>query len=100
VRWAAKRDANEDAIVSAVQLAGWKVFKISGKGLPDLMCVRRGAVKMLEIKAKGGTLTESQADRFPLFAANGLPVLVVRTPQEALRALAEDNTDTAKPDQP
>lgn len=89
VSWSGKRDANEEPIVKAIQAAGWKVFRISGKGLPDLMCVRRGSVRMLEVKTDGGDLTPEQRKEFPIFAANGLAVLVVRTPQEALDALAE-----------
>lgn len=92
-RYGAKRDTNEPEIVRALQLAGWSVFNLSQPGFPDLMCVRGGVVRLLEVKEprnqKGEPkpLTPSQRETFPKFEAAGHRIEVVTTVVEALRAL-------------
>lgn len=87
MRWSAKRDDTERGIVSALERAGWTVVRMSDKGLPDLLCMRRGVVRFLECKSPGGTLTPAQTAAFQRFAGALVTVHVVRTPEEALMAV-------------
>lgn len=87
MRWAAQRDENEAELVLEAQLAGWAAFKLSAPGWPDVVCVRHGAVKFLEVKRKRGKKTRAQVDLHLRLAANGLTVHVVRTREEVRAAL-------------
>jgi hypothetical protein len=59
---ARKRDANEPAIVQALEAIGCQVTRISGPGAPDLL-VRRGAqLWAFEVKTATGTQTAAQRD--------------------------------------
>lgn len=87
MRRAAKRDANEPEIVEALELAGWTVVKISDSGLPDLLCLRRGVTRLVEVKAPDGHLTSAQEKTFKRIQGAMVPVHVVRTPEEALYAV-------------
>jgi len=88
VRWDAQRDKAEPAVVQALQLAGWTVEKVSAKGFPDLLCVRRGVVVLLEVKSKGGRMKPAQVKLHARLRAAGLVVAIVTTPAEALDAVA------------
>lgn len=90
---AAKRDSNEGGIAGALEAAGWLVVRLSGAGLPDLLCIRRGCVVLLEVKTETGRLTEAQDKLFARMGWFGYEVPVVRTPEEALRA-ADENAKT------
>ena len=59
-----KRDANEASIIQALEAVGVKVWRVTGEGLPDLLCWFRGVWQPLEVKSAGGRLTEAQAKRF------------------------------------
>ena len=61
---ARKRDAGEDAIVEALEAVGAFVFRISGSGVPDLLCGFRGKWVPLEVKSATGELTERQSWTF------------------------------------
>jgi hypothetical protein len=87
VRWAAKRDANEGDIVKALEAAGWLVMKISDKGAPDLLCARKGVLKLVEVKGPKGKLTPAQVESHQRLAASLVTVHVVTTPEEALAAV-------------
>jgi hypothetical protein len=50
VRRAARRDANEQSIVSALEQVGAAVQRLDGDGVPDLLCSFRGVLYLLEIK--------------------------------------------------
>lgn len=50
MRRAARRDANEDQIVSALQACGAYVKKINGSGEFDLLVWYRGYTLLLEVK--------------------------------------------------
>lgn len=84
MRQAAKRDANESKIVSALEAVGCSVTRLSQKGVPDLLVGRQGVNYLLEVKEAKGTLTPDQRD----FAAmwNGRAT-IVRTVEEALEAV-------------
>lgn len=49
-RRAAKRDANESPIVELFRKSGCTVARLSGPGLPDLLCGVRGVTFLVEIK--------------------------------------------------
>jgi len=87
LRHAARRDDTEPAIVKALELAGWTVLKVSDTGIPDLLCLRRGVIRLLEVKSPGGTLTPAQVTAFRRIEAALVTVHVVRTPEEALMAV-------------
>lgn len=76
---ARKRDAGEAAIVQALEAVGVTVYRISGSGLPDLLCEHRGVWLPLEVKSEKGKLTREQAEAFLKS-----PFAIVRTPEQAL----------------
>ncbi len=78
-----KRDANEPAIVKALEQAGALVMRLNGEGVPDLAVCRRGKVSLLEVKGAAGRATLAQERT--LF--EGWPVTTVRTIEDALRAI-------------
>lgn len=87
-RYAARVDANQTAVVSALRAAGARVWII---GLPvDLLVGFRGGWLLVEVKDGAKTPSRRQKtalqDRF--FAeADGLPTALVDGPEAALRAL-------------
>lgn len=87
MRWAAKRDANEEEVVQALERAGWTVVKVSSPGVADLLCVRQGVVRLLEVKRRGGRLAEAQQRTHDRLRAAGLTVPIARTPEQALEAV-------------
>lgn len=88
VRLAHRRDKPEAAIVRTLRLHGWTVVLLTGTpGLPDLLTVRRGQLRLLEVKQKGKHLTPAQVRLHRLLKLAGLTVPVVHTPEEALAAL-------------
>lgn len=79
-RHAKRRDANEREIVNTLKRAGCLVAKTD---IVDLI-VQRGAETMLiECKTKTGTRTALQRQ----MEADGWRVHIVRTPEEALKAV-------------
>lgn len=94
---AKRRDANEPAIVAALEAAGAYVQRLDeGGGVPDLLVGFRGRTFLVEVKnpdAKGGGkyntggrwLTKDQADW--LADWRGEPPAQVTTPAEALAAI-------------
>lgn len=93
MRRAAKRDANESAIVAALEAVGATVTRINAGGVPDLLVGHRGRTYLLEVKAplgpRGGIgdghLTDEQEEWWETWRG-GRPV-IVRTPAEALAAI-------------
>ncbi len=63
-RLSVSRDQSEQAIVAALRAAGWKVWYMSGPGVPDLLCLRKGRLVAIECKSKGGRMTDLQEDFF------------------------------------
>lgn len=79
-RYDAKRDETERDIIRALVKAGCLVMQLDKVDL----AVQRGRGKwFLEVKAERGTLT----DRQEALMAAGWDIPVVRTPEEALRAV-------------
>ena len=81
-RQRAKRDTTEADIVKALRKVGVQVFRMSGRGLPDLLTYYRGRWGVLEVKRKGGRLTDAQKN-----TRVTAPFPVVETPLEALSAV-------------
>lgn len=93
MRRAAKRDANEAAIVTALEAVGATVERLSAKDAPDLLVGYRGVNVLLEVKRpagkRGGT---SHRDLLPGQAAwhagwRGAAPVVARTVADALAAI-------------
>lgn len=84
-RRAARKDDNHKAIVTALQGAGAFVESISGTGVPDLLVGFRGQTWLLELKRPGEFINANQA--LWLYEWKGKPVTVVRSPEEALKAI-------------
>ena len=61
MRRAAKRDANEAAIVAALERIGCVVRRVNQDGLPDLLVARGGVWMPIEVKEPKGKLTRAQA---------------------------------------
>lgn len=71
-----RRDANEGDICEALASVGAEYWKLSGKGLPDVLVRFRGRLHAAEIKTLKGRLTKHQG-AFPVW----------RTADEALAAI-------------
>lgn len=78
-RWNPKRDQNEPAVVQALEQVGAEVWRVSGKGLPDLLVRFRGVLYAGEVKGEKGKLRASQG-AFPVW----------RTPADALQAIGAE----------
>ncbi len=103
-RRAARRDANEAAIVAALIAAGASVTHLSVAGAPDLLVGAAGRTVLIEVKRergprggkRGGGRSrpgmggdgELTADQIAWRAEwRGEPPVIVRTPAEALAAI-------------
>lgn len=84
MRRAAKVDKSQAAIVKALRTAGCQVESLAaiGRGVPDLIVHRAMKLWLLECKTGSGDLTPAQRAWHALW-----PVHIVRTPEEALRAV-------------
>jgi len=83
-RYAAKRDANEPEIIAVLKAAGATIVQISQEGVCDLLVGINDENYLLEVKAAKGKLTEPQEAFFATWRGQKS---VVRTPEEALRAI-------------
>ena len=80
-----KRDANEPEIITALEAVGATVDQNPiGGGKPDLDVGFEGVNYKMEVKTLGGTLNHKQA--IWIYSWRG-QVVVVRTPEDALRAI-------------
>ena len=90
-----ERDSNEALIVKLLRAHGAIVQPVNDYNFPDLCVGYRGVITLLEVKRplgpRGGVagkgLRPGQREFFELWAGRGLPVHVVRSPEEALRAI-------------
>lgn len=87
-----RRDSTHREIVDTLEAVGASVFDAAdvGLGFPDLVVGYRGVTYLLEVKGPRGKLRPSQVS----FCATwkGAPVIVVRTPAEALAAIGLPHT--------
>lgn len=79
-RWNARRDANEPAIVDALEKAGALVLRLNKF---DLLVYYRGKLFMLDPKTSKGRATSVQE----ALLDNGWPLVFVRDEIEALKAI-------------
>lgn len=86
MRRAAKVDANQEQVVSALRAAGATVQSLAavGKGCPDLLVAFRGAMFLMEVKQGKGKVNELQSKWHSDWQAD---VFVVYGPEEALRVV-------------
>lgn len=82
-RYAKKRDANEAAIVDALEAAGVHVWRLDTPC--DLLTFRLGKWLPLEVKMPHARLRKDQQDQQDFLALTH--TLVVRNADEALRAV-------------
>ena len=89
MRRAAKIDANQREIVSALRRAGCNVLSLAaiGSGCPDLLVHRAGVITMIEVK--DGAKTQSRRNLTPHQRQflKDWPVWVATNEEEALRAV-------------
>jgi Holliday junction resolvase len=92
VRRAAKIDANQDAVVSALRAAGATVQSLAavGKGVPDLLVGYKGKTLLMEVKdgrkpPSAQRLTEDQLTWHGAWKGGSLAV--VDGPEAALRMI-------------
>lgn len=94
MRYGARRDDSEAAIVDALRHAGAVVRHLDGLDLPDLAVLHAGKVHLVECKTGKRKLRRGQ-EMFRMVANTvGVCIHVVRTPIEALAAIGlivEDN---------
>jgi Holliday junction resolvase len=86
MRRAAKVDSNQEQIVSALRAAGASVQSLAaiGKGCPDLLAAKGGAMFLFEVKHGKGKTNELQAKWHIGWNA---AVHVVYGPEDALRVI-------------
>ena len=77
-----KRDANEPEIVKALEAIGCDVHRLDKP--VDLVVGYRGRTVLLEVKTKGGKLTDDQKTFFELFRGEAY---VVRTVERAIEVM-------------
>lgn len=85
---AARTDNNHTQIVEAIRDAGALIFSTAGVGMgfPDICVAYAGRNWLLEIKGPKGELTPLQKAIHRQWSGYG-QMAVVRTPEEALRAI-------------
>ena len=79
-RRAAKRDDSEAEVINALVEGGAKVQQLSGEGVPDLLVLFLGELRVVEVKTGNGKLTKAQQDWHDAWNACG-PVIVRNGPQ-------------------
>ena len=86
-RRAPRRDRNEREVIDALAATGAAVLPLSGAGVPDLLVGYGGNLFLLEVKVPRGTLTLAQAFTVACLGHVGVQVHVVRTAEDALKAI-------------
>lgn len=86
----------ERAIRKAAEAGGWLTIKMHGgpmsrAGLPDLLCVRNGEVRWIEVKQPKGHATPLQLATMLKLNHQGTPAQVCRSVDDAVAFLAGDN---------
>ena len=97
-RFAKATDRSQPGIVAALRAAGCVVIDMAhcGRGVPDLHVVRDGKMYWLECKNPRTANSKAKDDRTDaeLKFATLVPTQVVRTPDEALRAVGLITVET------
>ena len=98
MRSAARRDANDADITTAVRAAGFTVYDLgtAGQGVPDKLVTAPGFATFLEIKTPKGKLRKGQERFQQAFEPLGMWYLA-RDPLETVAWLQARLTTTQKP---
>ena len=98
MRYAARRDANDADITTAVRAAGFTVYDLAtaGQGVPDILVTASGFAAFLEIKTPKGKLRKGQERFQEAFEPLGMWYLA-RDPVETVAWLQARLTTTQKP---
>jgi hypothetical protein len=72
-----RRDTNEGVIVATLQANGVQVYPMDQPC--DLLCLFRGEVHLVEVKAPKGKLTDAQEE----FLNDGWPLTILRSVEDA-----------------
>lgn len=106
-RHAARRDENEPEIRKRFAAHGWHTEQVSGKGMPDLVCMKSvrhfGQTRptpvlfLCDVKMPKGRLKPAQEKKWTELAEKGIPVYVVRTEAD-VDALVRGELDPWRPD--
>jgi Holliday junction resolvase len=83
MRRAAKRDASENRIVTALRLLGWSVQHLNLAHGPDLLAGRAGTTHLIECKTGTGKLRKGQREWHQDW--RGAEVVVLRNVDDALK---------------
>lgn len=85
--YARRSDSNQQAIIDALRAVGASVTSLHrvGHGIPDLLCGYRGFTYLLEVKNEDGKLTKDERQFIDDW--DGLEVAIVRTVEDALKAI-------------
>lgn len=81
------------SITKAARAAGWWVMKIHGgpyqmSGVPDLLCIKGGVTKFLEVKQPGKRPTDIQSRRMnEIETVGGVFCHVVTSREQAMKCL-------------
>jgi hypothetical protein len=84
-RYNAARDANEPEIIQALKAKGAIVWKINGKGLPDLLVGYKSITILAEVKTAKGKFKPAQEVFFDTWS--GGKACVIKTIEEAIALL-------------
>ena len=82
-----------NSVIKAAREKGWWVFKIAGgpyqtPGMPDLLLIKQGIARFLEVKTQSGRVTpHQQAKMAEIERYAGARCDVVRSRDEAVAAL-------------
>jgi hypothetical protein len=87
MRKIARVDSNQAEIVDALRKAGARVWDCHryGGGFPDLLILYHGAILLIEVKSKGGRMTEEEQVFYNEYQEG---MVVVYSAEEALEAIA------------
>lgn len=82
-----RTDSNHKAVVDALRAVGAHVQSLAsvGAGCPDLLVLSHGRLFLMEVKRDKGSLTGQQQQ----WMADGWPVQIVRSPEEAIQAVTQ-----------
>lgn len=92
MRWAAKRDDNEAAIVDALEHTGCLIQPLSAPGVPDLLVWSPFTRSLLLLEVKDGAKVPSARKLTDVQVAwhrtwSDAPIFVCETVEQALRAV-------------
>lgn len=87
-QYAAKRDANEAEIVQQLRgIPGLSVYRLSARGIPDLLIGYRGVTYLAEVKQPGKKWTADQVAFIEAWA--GSPVIRAECIEDILSVINE-----------